>query len=118
MQALVVGSVYAGSLQPVYGPEVFRAVVKHFEMHFDLLPTNFTIVLPTVDSHFCSSFVGSVTCAGTDLASRQMPVAAMTAVPNHFDMMVPSLCLDRDDRAGGLVSGRGCPESREGQPGK
>src|SRR6516165_6811857 len=88
MQALGVGSVYAGSLQPVYGPEVLRAVAKHFEMHFDLLPTNFVIVLPVVASHFCSSLVGSVTCADTAVASRQAPVAAMTAVPNHFDMMV------------------------------
>src|SRR5262249_18455844 len=88
MQAFVVGSVYPGSKQPVYGPEVLRAVEKHFEMHFDLEPTNFVFVLPVVASPFCSSFVGSVTCAVTAVASRQTPVAAMTAVPNHFDMMV------------------------------
>jgi hypothetical protein len=87
-------------------------------MHFDLLPTNFVIVLPTVDSHFCSNFVGSVTCAGTDVASRQTPVAAMTAVPSHFDMMVPlPLLLDRfwivNDRAGAFL-----PPAHEPSPEK
>src|SRR5262245_134432 len=117
MQAFVVGSVYPGSKQPVYGPMVLRAVEKHFEMHFDLEPTNFVIVLPVVASHFCSSFVGSVTCAATTVASRQTPVAAVTAVPNHFDMMVSlplfgSFTIER----GASSPGRGCPESREGQP--
>src|SRR5262245_19760426 len=93
MQAWVAVSVYAGSLQPVYGPMVLRAVAKHFEMHFDLLPTNFVIVLPTVASHFCSNFVGSVTCAGTDAASRHSPDAAIAALPNHPTITVAPPCL-------------------------
>jgi len=63
----------------------------HFEMHLLFDPTNFDNVFPVLDSHFCSPLLGSVTCAGTGLANRHNVAAAITAVPNHFDMIISFL---------------------------
>src|SRR5262245_21746774 len=79
MQVLVVASGYGWpgvAKQPVNGPPALRAVTKHFDTHLDFEPTNFDSVLPTVDSHFSSSFVCPGICASTGDAARHRPAAA------------------------------------------
>src|SRR4029077_2831445 len=78
-----------GGKQSVYGPLVLRCVAMHFATHFPFEPTNFARVLPVPDSHFCSSLLGSVICAGTDVASKNKPVAAIAVFPNHPTIVLP-----------------------------
>src|SRR5262249_8513244 len=79
---------------PVYGPMVLRAVGMHFPTHFALAEVNFDKVFPVLDSHFTSSFVGSVmggNCASTRVPIRHSPVAAMAAAPNRPGTILPLL---------------------------
>src|SRR5262245_11631528 len=102
MQAFVSGS-ENGAKHPPYGPDVLRAVFRHFDAHLAFLPTNLASALPVPVSHLASSLFGSVTggnCAATvDTSRPHKPAAAITDVPNDTRMSLPSSGWSWDARA-------------------
>src|SRR5262245_60607462 len=78
-QLKVVGSAKPGPKQPPYAPIVLRAVLMHFEIHLLFALTDFVSAVPVLFSHFCSSFVGSVT--GGNWASADPTISSAPAAP-------------------------------------